>query len=108
MNIFLAGGVDYEIYSCFEDICMEIKATKTPSSQVTSHILENYWNIFSTYWEENATEENYIMTTEFTIAFLEDYHISYPFTKRVTRAIERMLINFKESINASTSTTRQI
>ena len=106
MNIFLAGDVDYDIYSCFENICMEIEATKTPSSQVTNSILENYWNIFSTYWEEDVTKENYIMITEFTIAFLEDYHISYPFTKRVTRAIERMLINFKESINASTNTTR--
>lgn len=106
MNIFLAGDVDYDRYTCFEDICLEMEAFKVPSSQIVNSILDNYWSVFSLCYEEDATEENYMMITEFTIDFLKDYHMSYPFTKRVSRAIERMLINFKENINASTNTTR--
>lgn len=108
MNIFLAGDVDYDKYTCFEDICLEIEALKVPSSQIVNSILENYWNVFSLYYEEDGTEENYVMLTEAVIEFIKDYHMSYPFTKRVSREIEKMLIIFKENINANTNTTRKI
>lgn len=104
MHIFSAGDVNSDVYTCFEDICMEIEALRVPSSQIEASVLDNYWNVFSSFFGEDATEEYYVMITEFTIDFLKDYHISYPFTRRISRAIERMLINFKE--NASTNTTR--
>ena len=75
MNILLAGDVDYDKYTCFEDICLEIEALRVPSSQIVNSVLGNYWNVFSLYWEENTTEENYVMITESIIKFLEDYSI---------------------------------